>query len=108
MELRQLKEDEQSLLERSVLSMRAMYEGIQATRAQQGHALTRLELAVVMKEPEEESWAAGSLTRQKLDVLLLAAEMEAVEGLPPFPQPMPTPTLADLPPPFRWERGEER
>lgn len=57
MELRQLKEDEQSLLERSVIGMKGLFDSMLRVRAQQGHALTRLELNILMKEPEEDLWA---------------------------------------------------
>ncbi len=39
----------------------------------------------------------GVLTRDRLDALLVAAELEDIAGLPTFPSPMPVPDLADLP-----------
>ncbi|GIL68525.1 hypothetical protein Vafri_21799, partial [Volvox africanus] len=96
-EMRQLKEEEEALLNRTVRSMEQLYSQIQGLRRQQGYALTNLELAVHSKPPQELAWQQGVLTRERLDVLLVAAEMEEIAGLPKFPEPLPVPDLADFP-----------
>ncbi|GFR45894.1 hypothetical protein Agub_g7350 [Astrephomene gubernaculifera] len=96
-EMRQLKEEEEALLSRTVHAMERLYGEIQTVRQSQGYALTNLELSVVAKPPQELAWKQGVLTRERLDALLVAAEMEEVAGLPRFPDPLPVPDLADLP-----------
>ncbi|KAG2451720.1 hypothetical protein HYH02_003500 [Chlamydomonas schloesseri] len=96
-ELRQLKEEEEALLTRTVRAMERQFEALRAVRQQQGYALTNLELTVLTKPPLEMSWKQGVLTRERLDVLLVAAELEDIAGLPRFPDPLPVPDLADLP-----------
>ncbi|GLI71606.1 hypothetical protein VaNZ11_016870 [Volvox africanus] len=96
-EMRQLKEEEEALLNRTVRSMEQLYLQIQGLRRQQGYALTNLELVVHSKPPQELAWQQGVLTRERLDVLLIAAEMEEIAGLPKFPEPLPVPDLADFP-----------
>ncbi|GIL90780.1 hypothetical protein Vretifemale_18510, partial [Volvox reticuliferus] len=96
-EMRQLKEEEEALLNRTVRSMEQLHMQIQGLRRQQGYALTNLELAVHSKPPQELAWQQGVLTRERLDVLLVAAELEEIAGLPKFPEPLPVPDLADFP-----------
>ncbi|EFJ49224.1 hypothetical protein VOLCADRAFT_90164 [Volvox carteri f. nagariensis] len=105
-EMRQLKEEEEALLTRTVRSIEQLYGQIQGLRRQQGFALTNLELTVQTKPPQELAWqqvtcrtraGGGELTRERLDVLLVAAEMEEIAGLPKFPEPLPVPDMADFP-----------
>lgn len=170
-EMRQLKEEEEALLARTVRSMERLYGNLQVVRQQQGYALTNLELTVQTRPPQEVAWkqvcrgcgsartaratlstfpcpwrpactphvaclpdtrdlsmhlhmlrscphpaprvapcirfvvnrqphpryAQGVLTRDRLDALLVAAELEDIAGLPAFPSQMPVPDLADLP-----------
>ncbi|KAG2484062.1 hypothetical protein HYH03_017082 [Edaphochlamys debaryana] len=96
-EIRQLKEEEEFLLSRTVRAMEKMYGEIVNVRQQQGYALTNLELTVLTKPPQEMSWRQGILTRERLDALLVASEMEEIAGLPKYPEVLPVPDLADLP-----------
>eukprot|EP00198_Chlamydomonas_reinhardtii_P008597 XP_001697934.1 predicted protein [Chlamydomonas reinhardtii] len=69
-ELRQLKEEEEALLTRTVRAMERQFEALRGIRQQQGYALTNLELTVLTRPPLEMSWKQGVLTRERLDVLL--------------------------------------
>ncbi|GLC45458.1 hypothetical protein PLESTM_001738000 [Pleodorina starrii] len=104
-EMRQLKEEEEALLSSTVRAMEQLYRQIQGLRTTQGYALTNLDLTVQIKPPHELAWQQGVLTRERLDVMLVAAEMERIAGLPNFPDPLPVPDLADFPLPFVHPAG---
>ncbi len=54
--MRQLKEEEEALLARTVRSMERLYGNLQVVRQQQGYALTNLELTVQTRPPQEVAW----------------------------------------------------
>lgn len=55
-EMRQLKEEEEVLMWRSVAAMQQLYAEMMDVRLQQGYCATSLELAVLQKPPEEVQW----------------------------------------------------
>eukprot|EP00798_Chlamydomonas_sp_ICE-L_P015519 gene15520-21608_t len=83
-ETRQLKEEEEMFMIRSVEQMQQVFNSILQTRLAQGYSLSNLELTVLQKPPEEVSWAL-------LDLEILVAEEEAIAGLLPPPYIFPVP-----------------
>eukprot|EP00879_Flechtneria_rotunda_P028702 GHRR01030914.1.p1 GENE.GHRR01030914.1~~GHRR01030914.1.p1 ORF type:complete len:419 (+),score=150.84 GHRR01030914.1:137-1258(+) len=90
-EVRQLKEEEESILIGAIDAMAGLWRQLVAVRQRQGGLrLTDIEFNVVQLPLEDATpLQADGLTRQQLDIALLVAEAEPVAGLPPYPDALP-------------------